>query len=594
MEKLKTVKGGEFLIKETPHQDIFIPETLSEEQKMIIDTCRDFLKKEVVPNLDRIDDMEEGLMIELLNKAGELGLLGIAIPENLGGFGQDMVTSMLSTEVMGTYSSFAVAYSAHSGIGTLPILYYGNPEQKEKYIPRLASGEWKGAYCLTEPGAGSDANAGKTRAILTEDKKQYILNGQKVWITNAGFGDIFTVFAKIDDDTDLSAFIVEKNFEGITFSQEEKKLGIKGSSTRQMFFENCKVPAENLLGKRGQGFKIALNILNNGRMKLAAAVLGAAKVVITNSVTYANERIQFGNLISTYGAIKHKMAEQAIRVYACESAVYRCTQDIQNSMIQYIEEGMDKNLAQIKAQKDFAAEAAILKVSGSEALDYVVDEGVQIYGGMGYSAEAPMERAYRDARINRIFEGTNEINRMLTVDFLIRKALKNELNLMGAAKKVGNELLSIPDFGEEDTSLFAREKKLVANFKKAALMLAGAAVQKFMKGLGKEQEILFNISDILMDCYLSESVLLRVMKLCDLKGEKNCKEQIHMMEVFIYDAADRIFKNGRDATNSFASGDDLRMMNLGLKRFTRHSGLNIKEARRKIANKLIEENRYCF
>ncbi|MFA8433611.1 MAG: acyl-CoA dehydrogenase family protein [Marinifilaceae bacterium] len=594
MEKLKTVKGGEFLIKETPHQDIFIPETLSEEQKMIIDTCRDFLKKEVVPNLDRIDDMEEGLMIELLNKAGELGLLGIAIPENLGGFGQDMVTSMLSTEVMGTYSSFAVAYSAHSGIGTLPILYYGNPEQKEKYIPRLASGEWKGAYCLTEPGAGSDANAGKTRAILTEDKKQYILNGQKVWITNAGFGDIFTVFAKIDDDIDLSAFIVEKNFEGITFSQEEKKLGIKGSSTRQMFFENCKVPAENLLGERGQGFKIALNILNNGRMKLAAAVLGAAKVVITNSVTYANERIQFGNLISTYGAIKHKMAEQAIRVYACESAVYRCTQDIQNSMIQYIEEGMDKNLAQIKAQKDFAAEAAILKVSGSEALDYVVDEGVQIYGGMGYSAEAPMERAYRDARINRIFEGTNEINRMLTVDFLIRKALKNELNLMGAAKKVGNELLSIPDFGEEDTSLFAREKKLVANFKKAALMLAGAAVQKFMKGLGKEQEILFNISDILMDCYLSESVLLRVMKLCDLKGEENCQEQIHMMEVFIYDAADRIFKNGRDATNSFASGDDLRMMNLGLKRFTRHSGLNIKEARRKIANKLIEENRYCF
>jgi alkylation response protein AidB-like acyl-CoA dehydrogenase len=594
MEKLKTVKGGEFLIKETPHQDIFIPETLSEEQKMIIDTCRDFLKKEVVPNLDRIDDMEEGLMIELLNKAGELGLLGISIPEDLGGFGQDMVTSMLSTEVMGTYSSFAVAYSAHSGIGTLPILYYGNSEQKENYIPKLASGEWKGAYCLTEPGAGSDANAGKTRAILTEDKKHYVLNGQKVWITNAGFGDIFTVFAKIDDDTDLSAFIVEKNFEGITFSQEEKKLGIKGSSTRQMFFENCKVPAENLLGERGQGFKIALNILNNGRMKLAAAVLGAAKVVITNSVTYANERIQFGNLISTYGAIKHKMAEQAIRVYACESAVYRCTQDIQNSMIQYIEEGMDKNLAQIKAQKDFAAEAAILKVSGSEALDYVVDEGVQIYGGMGYSAEAPMERAYRDARINRIFEGTNEINRMLTVDFLIRKALKNELNLMGAAKKVGNELLSIPDFGEEDTSLFAREKKLVANFKKAALMLAGAAVQKFMKGLGKEQEILFNISDILMDCYLSESVLLRVMKLCDLKGEENCKEQIHMMEVFIYDAADRIFKNGRDATNSFASGDDLRMMNLGLKRFTRHSGLNIKEARRKIANKLIEENRYCF
>jgi len=594
MTAKKYPKGGEFLVNETKPQDIFIPEEFSEEQIMIKETCSDFLEKEVVPNLDEIDKQQNGLMVELLEKAGELGLLGVSVPEEYDGFGQDMNTSMLSTEIMGTYSSFAVAFAAHVGIGTFPILYYGTEEQKSKYLPKLASGEFKGAYCLTEPGAGSDANSGKSKATLSKDGKRYILNGQKMWITNGGFADVYTVFAKIDDDKDLSAFIVEKSYKGIKLGQEEKKMGIKGSSTCMMFFEDCEIPAENLLGERGLGFKIALNILNNGRVKLAAAVLGAGKNVIDNSVKYANERIQFGMSISNFGAIQAKMAEQSIRLFAVESALYRCSNDIQNNISEFVEQGMSKENAVIHAQKEFAAEAAILKVSASEALDFVVDEGVQIYGGMGYSSEAPMERAYRDSRINRIFEGTNEINRMLTVDFLLRKAFKNELPLLSASQAVAKELMSIPDFGDIDDSLFVRENKLVANFKKAALLVAGAAAQKFMKKLSTEQEVLMNISNIIMDCYLAESILLRVKKLINAKDADSYKEQIAMAEVFIYDAADRIHKNAKDALNSFASGDELRMMLLGIKRFTKHYGLNGKESRRLIAQKLIEENEHCF
>lgn len=594
MEKIKTVKGGQFLVKETNPQDIFIPEEISEEQKMIMDTCRDFQEKEILPLLDEIDSQKEGLMISLMDKAGELGLLGIAVPEEYGGFGQDLNTSMLSTEIMGTYSSFAVAYAAHVGIGTLPILYYGTKEQKEKYLPLLASGEAKGAYCLTEPGAGSDANSGKSKAILSADGSHYVLNGQKMWITNAGFANIYTVFAKIDDDKNLSAFIVERNFNGIKLGLEEKKMGIKGSSTCMMFFEDCKVPAENLLGERGEGFKIALNILNNGRIKLAAAVLGAGKKIITHSITYANERIQFGQAIANFGAIQYKIAEQTIRTYAVESAIYRCSNDIQNAMLHLLEEGIPKEKAVIQAQKEFAAEAAILKVAASETLDYITDEGVQIYGGMGYSSEAPMERAYRDSRINRIFEGTNEINRMLVVDFLLRKAFNNELPLLSAAQNVVKELMAIPEFGEEDTSLLARESKLIIGFKKSALLIAGAAAQKFMQNLSNEQEILMNISDIIIDCYQAESLLLRVKKLIAIKGEEACTEQTAMCEVFFYDAADRIHKNAKDAANSITQGDELRMMLLGLKRFTKHSGLNSKEKRRLIAGKLIEENNYCF
>ncbi len=588
------IKGGEFLIKETNPQDIFIPEEWNEEQLMIAQTCEDFLEQEVFPNLDRIDNMEEGLMPSLLDKAGELGLLGISVPEEYGGFGKDFTTSMLATEVTGAGHSFAVALSAHTGIGTLPILYYGNAEQKQKYIPKLASGEWKAAYCLTEPGAGSDANSGKTKAVLTADGKHYLLNGQKMWITNGGFADIFTVFAKIDDDENLSAFIVEKGFQGISLNPEEKKMGIKGSSTRQVFFNDCKVPVENLLSERQNGFKIAVNILNLGRIKLAGAALGACKKVSTLSIQYANERNQFGRPISKYGAVRYKLAEQAIRIYAVEAAIYRASQNVEDAIKSLQDGGMAKEKAVLKGVEQFAIEAAMLKVAGSEVLDYVVDEGVQVYGGMGYSAEAPMERAYRDARINRIFEGTNEINRLLTVDMMLKRAMKNELDLMGPAQKVAGELMSIPDFGSEDTTTFAAEHKAIKNFKKAVLMVAGAAVQKLMMQLSKEQEILMNIADMLIELYQAESMLLRVEKLAGMKGEEAVSIHLDMLRVFVNDTADKINLSGKEAINSFAEGDEQRMMLMGLKRFTKMQPFNTKEARRRVAARLIEENKYFF
>jgi alkylation response protein AidB-like acyl-CoA dehydrogenase len=590
----KSIKGGEFLIKETEAQDIFIPEEWTEEQLMIADTCNDFLEQEVFPKLDQIDTLEEGLMPSLLDKAGELGLLGISVPEEYGGFGKDFTTSMLATEVTGAGHSFAVALSAHTGIGTLPILYYGNAEQKQKYIPKLATGEWKAAYCLTEPGAGSDANSGKTQAKLSADGKHYILNGQKMWITNGGFADIFTVFAKIDEDENLSAFIVEKEFGGISLNPEEKKMGIKGSSTRQVFFNDCKVPVENLLSDRGNGFKIAVNILNIGRIKLAGAALGACKKVSSLSVQYANERQQFGRSIAKYGAIRYKLAEQAIRTYAVESATYRASRNVEDAIADYQSNGMEKEKAVLKGVEQFAIEAAILKVAGSEVLDYVVDEGVQVFGGMGYSAEAPMDRAYRDARINRIFEGTNEINRLLTVDMMLKRGMKGELDLMGPAQKVVGELMAIPEFGGEDSAPFAAEKKALKNFKKAALMVAGAAVQKLMMQLSKEQEVLMNIADILIDIYMAESMLLRVEKLTGIRGDQATAIQMDMLRVFINDAADRINTSGKEAINSFAEGDEQRMLLMGLKRFTKMQPFNTKEARRRVAAKLIDENKYCF
>ncbi|HNQ61853.1 MAG TPA: acyl-CoA dehydrogenase family protein, partial [Bacteroidia bacterium] len=375
----ETIKGGEFLIRDTKAEDVFIPEEWSEEQLMIAQTCRDFLDQEVYPNLDRIDAQEEGLMQSILDKAGELGLLGISIPENYGGFGKDFVTGMLATENLGAGHSFSVAYAAHTGIGTLPILYYGNAAQKDKYIPKLSTGEWKSAYCLTEPGSGSDANAAKTKAVLSGDGKNYLINGQKMWITNGGFADIFIVFAKIDSDENLSAFIVEKSFPGISLNPEEHKMGIKGSSTRQVFFNDCIVPVENLLSERGNGFKIAVNILNLGRIKLAGAAIGGSKRISTQSVVYANERQQFGRPISKYGAIRYKLAEQAIRIYACESAIFRCSRNMEDAISSFIASGMEEGKAKLKGVEQFAVEAAILKVDGSEVLDYVADEGVQIY-----------------------------------------------------------------------------------------------------------------------------------------------------------------------------------------------------------------------
>ena len=590
---MSTIKGGEFLIKETRAEDIFIPEEFSEEQEMIARTCREFIEAEVFPKVEEIDQMQEGLMPTLLDKAGELGLMGVSVPEDLGGFGKDFVTSMLTAEVIGASNSFAVAFSAHTGIGTLPILYYGTEEQKQKYIPKLASGEWKGCYCLTEPGSGSDANAAKSRATLSDDGKHYLLNGQKMWITNAGFADIFTVFAKIDDDENLSAFIVEKGWEGLSLNPEEKKMGIKGSSTRQVFFNNVKVPVENLLGERGEGFKIALNILNIGRAKLAGSALGGAKETITKSVNYANEREQFGRLISKYGAIKYKLAEQAIKSFATESALYRLSQNIDDSIQSAIDEGMDKQKAVLEGLRQFAAECAILKVHGSETLDYVVDEAVQIYGGMGFSAEAPVERSYRDARINRIFEGTNEINRMLVVDILLKRAMKGELALLDAAQKVAGSLMEIPDFDSDDAE-FAQEKKLVQGMKDAVLLIAGAAAQKIGMDLPKEQEIIMNIADIAMEAYVCESTLLRVIKMQDMLGEAKIKEQMSMMKVYLYEAAERVASWGREAIYSFAEGDEQRGMLMGIKRYTKVEPFNVKEARRVVADKLIAENKYCF
>jgi alkylation response protein AidB-like acyl-CoA dehydrogenase len=591
---INPIKGGEFIIRKTTPSEIFIPEEFNEEQKMISQMCDDFINQEVVPHLDKIDKMEEGFMPSLLEKAGELGMLGMTVPEELGGMGVDFKTSLLATEHLGKGYSFSVAYGAHTGIGTLPLLYYGTEEQKNKYIPKLATGEWKAAYCLTEPGSGSDANSGKTKAILSEDGKHYVLNGQKMWITNGGFANFMTVFAKIDDDQNLSAFLVEADTEGISLNPEEKKMGIKGSSTRQVFFTNVKVPVENLLSERGNGFKIAINILNIGRIKLAAGVLGGSKAAISDTIKYANEREQFGRAISKYGAIRYKLAEQAIRTFVLESATYRAGQNIDDAIAGLISSGMPKGQATLKGIEQFAAECALLKVAGSECLDYVVDEAVQIYGGMGYSAESPVERAYRDARINRIFEGTNEINRMLTVDMILRRALKGELDLMGPAMKVSSELMSIPEMGNAPEGVFGNENKYLEGFKKTILMVAGSAVQKLMQTMAKEQEVLMNIADMAIWTYQAESVLLRVEKMISMKGESACEAQIAIVKTYFYDVADKIDKAGKDAVNSFAEGDELKMMLMGLKRFTKTEPFNPKVSRQLIAEKLIESNKYSF
>jgi alkylation response protein AidB-like acyl-CoA dehydrogenase len=592
----QAIKGGEFLIRETTANEIFIPEEFNEEQRMIQQQCKDFLAKEVWPRLDEIDSMKDPkLMPSILDKAGELGLLGTSVPAELGGFGMDFNTTMLVAEVIGAGHSVAVALSAHTGIGTLPILYYGNEEQKQKYIPKLATGEWKAAYCLTEPDSGSDANSGKTKATLTPDGKHYVINGQKMWITNGGFADIYVVFAKIDNDKNLSAFIVEKTFGGVTMNEEEKKMGIKGSSTRQIFFNDCKVPVENLLSERENGFKIAVNILNIGRIKLGIAALGGSKHTVTLATKYANERKQFGVPLASFGAIKYKLAEMVTKIFASESAHYRASQNIDDAYNAFVAAGLDSSKARLKSLEDFAIECAILKVHGSEVLDYVTDEGVQIYGGMGFSAEGPMDRAYRDARINRIFEGTNEINRLLTIDMLLKRAMKGSIDLMNPAMAVQKDLLSIPDFGaSEEEGIFVKEKKALANLKKAGLMIAGAAVQKFMMKLSDEQEIIMNLADILIEAYIAESVLLRVEKLISLKGEAAVEIQKEMAIIYLHYAVNKAASAGREAISSFAEGDEQRLMLMGLKRFTKIDAYNLKEARRKVAKHVIEKGEYPF
>ena len=594
MSDKKALKGGEFLIRETQAADIFIPEEFNEEQQMMAQTCKDFTETQVLPNVEQLEHHDNELLTKLLKDAGELGLLGISIPEEYDGFGQNFVTSMLTVEEMGKGFSYAVAYSAHTGIGTLPILYFGTEEQKKKYLPKLATGEYIGAYALTEPDAGSDPNNGKTKAVLSEDGKHYILNGSKMWITNGGIADLFIVYAKIEDDKNLSAFIVERDTPGFTFGAEEDKMGIRGSSTIQIFFDNAKVPVENLLGERNEGFKIALYILNLGRIKLAAATTGAAKATIDASVQYANERKQFGTAIANFGAIKTKLAEMVIRTFANESLTYRASQNIDDAIEQLIADGMDKGRAAIEGIRQFAIEASIAKVFGSEALDYVVDEGVQIHGGMGYSAETVVERAYRDSRINRIFEGTNEINRMVAVGELLKRGMKGEIDLLTPAKAVAKELMGIPDFGSTTMDYFENKHKYIVNFKKAILMVAGAALQKYMDKFQNEQEIMLNVADMLMHTYAAESTLLRVEKLAGMYDEKKLAIYKDILDVFLYDTAYRINKIGLDAVNSFAEGDEQAGMLMGMKRFTKVNPVNVKEARRRIADYLIEANQYNF
>jgi alkylation response protein AidB-like acyl-CoA dehydrogenase len=502
---------------------------------------------------------------------------------------------MLVAEVIGAGHSVAVALSAHTGIGTLPIVYYGSEAQKKKYLPKLATGEFKAAYCLTEPDSGSDANSGKTKAVLSSDGKHYVINGQKMWITNGGFADIYIVFAKIDNDKNLSAFIVEKNFGGITMNEEEHKMGIKGSSTRQIFFNDCMVPVENLLSERENGFKIAVNILNVGRIKLGVAAIGGSKKTISVATNYAKERKQFGTSIANFGAIKSKLAEMTTKVFASESACYRAGQNIDDAYSALVSSGTESSKAKLKSLEEFAIECAILKVHGSEVLDFVVDEGVQIYGGMGFSAEGPMDRAYRDARINRIFEGTNEINRMLTIDMLMKRAMKGSIDLMNPIMAVQKELMAIPDFGAGDEGgVFAKEKKALANLKRAGLMVAGSAVQKFMTKLSEEQEVLMNLADILIELYVAESTLLRVEKLIGQRGEKACEVQKEMAINYLHHAIGKSAACGREAIMAFAEGDELRLLLMGLKRFTKVEPYNLKEARRKIANYVIEKGEYPF
>ena len=591
-----SIQGGEFLVRETPAQDIFIPEEFSEEQKMMAQACQDFIDTEINPNVEKIDSMKHPELVpQLFKKAGDLGLLGIAVPEAYGGLGMNFNTSMLIADIIGASGSFSTTYGAHTGIGTLPILYYGTEAQKQTYLPKLATGEWAACYCLTEPDAGSDANSGKTKAVLSADGTHYLITGQKMWISNAGFADLLIVFAKIEEDKNLTAFIVEKTFGGITMNEEEKKLGIKGSSTRQVFFNDCPVPVANMLSDRGNGFKIAVNILNIGRVKLGAGVLGGARTVTSQCITYSTDRKQFGVAINTFGAVKAKLAEMATRIYATESLCYRAGQDIEDRMGALAAQGLSDSESKLKAMEQFAIECAIAKVHGSEVLDYIVDQGVQIYGGMGYSADAPMERAYRDARISRIYEGTNEINRMLMVGMVLKRAMKGEINLFEPAMAVAAELVSVPSFESIDTSeLFAMEKDLVYKLKKVFLMVGGKAAMSLQDRIEDEQEIMMNLADVMIEIYAAESVLLRTEKLVSLRGEAACAAQIAMSKIYLYEAIDKVEAAAKEAIVSFAKGDEQKVLLMGLKRFTKPDFINTKELRRQVADVMIAEGKYPF
>jgi len=592
-EKRYALKGGEWLIKESHPFDIFIPENISEEQKMMLEMCHQFMDMEILPNVDRVEKMEPGLVPALISKAGEYGLLGISIPEQYGGSGKNFITSAIMNQGLGHGYSFSVSLTCHTGIGSLPILYFGTDEQREKYIPKLTTGEWKGAYGLTEPGSGSDALGAKTTATLSADGKHYLLNGQKCWITNGGFADVYTIFAKIDGEK-FTAFIVERGTEGFTQGPEEQKMGLKGSSTVQLYFQDCKVPVENLLGEIGRGHIIAFNILNIGRYKMATGTTGAAKAAATISLKYAVTREQFKTPIANFGAIKHKLGEMAVRIWVCESAVYRAGKYISDKEEEMMAAGETFANSLLAAAEEYASECAMLKIFSSEMLSDVVDEGMQIHGGNGFSDEYEISRAYRDSRVDKIFEGTNEINRMLSVDMLLKRAMKGTLDLMGPAIAISKELMAVPDNTNTGDGVFARELKHIADFKKATLMVLGAAAQKLKQNLAHQQEVLMHIADMAIYTFTAESALLRLIRLTETQGEAATALQNDMVRTFLYDAADSIFKSGKDAVNAFAEGDELRMMHIGLIRFTKTAPFNSIAARRRIADKMIAENGYCF
>jgi alkylation response protein AidB-like acyl-CoA dehydrogenase len=592
------LRGGQFLVKETKCEDVFTLEDLSEEQKMMRDSTKEFVDREIWGHWERFENKDYAFTAETMRKAGELGLLGIAVPEAYGGMGMGFVSTMLVCDyISGATGSFSTSFGAHTGIGTMPITLYGNEEQKKKYVPKLASGEWLGSYCLTEPGAGSDANSGKTKAVLSDDGKYYSITGQKMWISNAGFCNLLIVFARIEDDKNITGFIVENNPEnGITMGDEEKKLGIHSSSTRQVFFNETKVPVEDMLSERGNGFKIAMNALNVGRIKLAAACLDAQRRVIGEAVNYANERIQFKTPIINFGAIKAKIAEMATNTYVGESASYRAAKNIEDRIAIRTSEGNTHQEAELKGVEEYAIECSILKVAVSEHVQFTTDEGLQIYGGMGYSAEAPMESAWRDSRIGRIYEGTNEINRMLAVGMLVKKAMKGHVDLLGPATAVGEELMGIPSMDKPDFSeLFAEEKDLVARLKKVFLMVAGSAVQKFGQELEKHQQLMMAASNILIEAYMAESTILRTEKNAKRFGEEAQATQIAMARLNLYNAVDIVIKNGKEAIVSFAEEDEQRMMLMGLKRFTKYTNNpNVVALRTQIADKVAADNGYTF
>ncbi len=599
-QKTALIRGGQFLVKETPCEDVFTPEDFNEEQKMMKDSVKEFIDREVWPKKAAFEKKNYALTEEVMRKAGEYGFLSVAVPQEYEGLGMGFVSTMLVCDyISGATGSLATAFGAHTGIGIMPIVLYGTEGQKKKYVPKLASGEWFGAYCLTEPGAGSDANSGKTKAVLSEDGKYYSISGQKMWISNAGFATIFNVFARIGDDKYITAFILEydkENPNGISFGEEEKKLGIHSSSTRQVFFNQTKVPVENMLSKRGDGFKIAMNALNIGRIKLAAACLEAQRRVIDGSVKYANERVQFDTPIAKFGAIKLKLAEMACSAYAGESAVYRAAKNIEDRISLRLESGNSHAEAELKGVEEYVIECSLLKVACSEDIQNCSDEGIQILGGMGFSADAPMESAWRDARIPRIYEGTNEINRMLAVGMLLKKAMKGHVDLLGPATSVGQELTGIPSFDKPDYSeLFAEEKEILQNLKKIFLMVAGSAVQKFGAELEEEQQLLLASADILIEIYMSESSILRTEKNAKRFGEETQKEQIAMAKLYLYHAVDKISEKAKEGIVSFSQGDEQRMLLMGLKRFTKYQNQpNVVELRNTIAEKLTSENKYVF